>query len=155
MRTGGSDAGRAALFTPFGPLWLDEVLQAQGADLSYWASTTNIYAISSDGRWLAGQGRTTREGAGGGRMEAFRAKLSLHADSELSYAIEILPDRGNIVRIKWPVADLLVTLESKPQADDTAPWQVETGLPRVEGNEIVLDLENYTRSRIFRMSRID
>ncbi len=142
---------------PFGPLPFEDVLRGQGCDLSGWNSLTNISAVSPDGRWVVGLGSVAPGGDLPGRVDGFRAKLVLHGDGSPQLEVEVLdPDSdSSIHRLRWPATDLLVAVESTSMLHPNVPWVAESGTPRIEGNEIVLDLEKVTESRYFRLRRVD
>lgn len=142
---------------PFGPLGFEAVLRGQGCNLSVWNSLTNISAMSADGQWVVGLGSVAPIGDLPGRVDAYRAKLVLHGDGSPQLSVEVLnPDSDSSVhRLRWPATDLLVTVESTPMLHPNVPWVAESGTPRIEGNEIVLDLEKVTESRYFRLRRVD
>jgi len=143
----------AVVIAPFGVLSLRALLAAQGANVSSFASLTNVTAISPDGQWLVGSGRSTASGY----PEAFRAKLILHADGEPQVATEtIVPDDGMpFDRLRWSVRDLLVVVESRPVLHPAVPWAAESGEPRIEGASIVLDLPKTTEHRFYRLRRVE
>lgn len=142
---------------PFGPLPFEDVLRAQGGDLGGWNSLTNISGISPDGRWVVGWGNVAPSGNLPARVDAYRARLVLHGTGSPQLDVEVLNPEADasIHRLRWPATDLLVTVESTPMIHPQVPWVVESGAPRIEGNEIVLDLERVTESRLFRLRRLD
>lgn len=142
---------------PFGPLPFEDVLRGQGCDLGAWSSLTNISAISADGQWVMGWGSAAPSDDSPAHVEAFRAKLIRHAQGAPRLDVEVLnPDADDSIhRLRWPATDLLVAVESTPLIHPTVPWTAESGAPRIEGNEIVLDLERVTEARYFRLRRLD
>jgi hypothetical protein len=145
------------LVPPFGPLAFEDVLRGQGVDTSRWSSLTNISAISADGQWLVGLGSVAPSLEFAGRVEAFRAKLVLHGEGFPKLDVQVFnPDSdSSIHQLRWSATDLLVTVESTPMIHPDVPWTPESGAPRIEGNEIVLDLERVTEARYFRLRRLD
>ncbi len=136
---------------PYGPLSFEEVLRAQGCDLGGWTSITNAATVSPDGQWVTGWGvaaaREDRRDS-----TAYRARLVLHDAGPSRLTVQTLP---GMHRLRWPATDLLVRVESTPKIHPGVPWVAESGSPRIEGNEIVLDLESVTTSRFFRLRRVD
>lgn len=145
------------LVPPFGPLAFAEVLRGQGVDTTGWSSLTNLSAISADGRWLVGMGRVAPQGESADRTEAFRAKLVLHGEGAPQLDIQVFdPDSdSSFHQLRWPATDLLVTVESRPMIHPDVPWTPESGAPRIEGDEIVLDLPRVTETRYFRLRCLD
>lgn len=142
---------------PFGPLPFEDVLRGQGCDLSAWNSLTNVTAISADGQWVVGRGSAVPSGDLPARVDGYRARLVLHDAGTPQLDVQVLdPDSdASIHRLRWPATDLLVVVESTPLIHSGVPWVAESGAPRIEGNEIVLDLERVTEARYFRLRRVD
>ncbi|MEN9674945.1 MAG: hypothetical protein RIS76_841 [Verrucomicrobiota bacterium] len=158
LRENSTNAGRGVLILPYGFLNLDQVLRAQGADLGAWRSLTNIQAMSSDGQWLAGRGAVVGGLAGSEEtIRAFRARITLHAGGtpDLRFQPARPESCCDRVELRWSITDLLVTLESTPRMDPTIPWVREMGSPRIEGQEIVLELESVSENRHYRLRRLE
>ncbi|MBL9173512.1 MAG: hypothetical protein JNL10_08265 [Verrucomicrobiales bacterium] len=145
------DIGR--VLVPYGSLPLLPLLAAQGADVGAFASLTNVTAISPDGQWIVGSGKSSTSG----QPEAFRAKLVLHAAGEVQLATESVEVENGIRvhRLRWPVRDLKVVVESCAALNPSVPWVAEAGDPRIEEHSLVLDLPQSTEQRYFRLRRVD
>jgi hypothetical protein len=154
---GGVNAKDGLLVLPYGPLPFAPVLRAQGADTSHWSVLTNLTGLSADGRWVVGSGGTVAGNGGQIREEAFRAKLVLHAEGEPALRVTAITDAFNrtATELRWPAHDLLVAVESVPAFHPELPWQPEAGTPKIEGNEIVLQLTESVSGRYFRLRRLD
>lgn len=145
------DIGR--VLVPYGSLPLLPLLAAQGADVQAFASLTNVTAISPDGQWIVGSGASSSSG----QPEAFRAKLVLHAEGEVQLATETVSSGDGTVmhRLRWPVRDLKVVVESCAALNPQVPWMGETGNPRIEGPSLALDVPQTTEARYFRIRRVE
>lgn len=150
---------------PYGPLRLDELLEAQGADLSRWRGMTNISStwgitnishISPDGRWLVGISATFQANGGLPYFHGvYRAQLVLHSEGPTQLKVISSSSGAQAMnQLRWPATDLLVQVESAPAVHPDVPWQPETGSPRIEDDEIVLDLERVTERRFYRLRRL-
>lgn len=143
----------AVVLTPYGTLYLQPLLVAQGAGMATFSSLTNITAISPDGQWIVGSGTSSSSG----QPDGFRARLVLHAEGEPDLVTEsVVSSNGvNLDRLRWSVRDLLVVVESRPALNPAVPWMAEVGVPRVEDSSIVLDLQRTTEQRYFRIRRVN
>ncbi|HTH50236.1 MAG TPA: hypothetical protein VMB21_22175 [Candidatus Limnocylindria bacterium] len=148
----------ALIIAPYGPLPLGPLLRAQGADTSHWHAITNLTAISADGRWVTGAGLTAPTEGSNRTLEAFRARLVLHAEGEPSLSLTRVRDDLNnrtTTELRWPATDLLVTVESVPALHPELPWQTEEGIVRLSGNQIILDPYQSDVPRLYRLRRLE
>ncbi|MFO1458737.1 MAG: hypothetical protein U1G08_04960 [Verrucomicrobiota bacterium] len=145
--------GIGRVLAPYGSLPLLPLLAAQGADVQAFSSLTNVTAISPDGQWIVGSGSSAASGQPG----AFRAKLVLHAEGDVQLTTEtVASEDGTVVhRLRWPVRDLKVVVESCAALNPQVPWMEETGNPRIEGSSLALDAAQSTQTRYFRLRRVE
>ncbi|MBN9693108.1 MAG: hypothetical protein J0M24_22930 [Verrucomicrobia bacterium] len=144
--------GQGWLIPAYGLLPFDGVLQAQGADLGPWKSVTNLAAMSPNGRWIVGSGIRRGSGEVPDRHQAFRAQITLNTDAKPVLRFEVLPT--GTIRLRWPVTEVQVTVESVPLLNPAVPWVPETGVPAVDGTDIVLDLPGLPEGRLYRLQSV-